>query len=329
MTLYFYGGDSPFSNFYPVNITYNSKEYSTTEHLFQSMKFENEQYSELIRIADTPAKAAALARQKKNTRHDRWYVNKNLYPNLFINDVIDWSIQHGIRIRSDWDTYRNEVMWLALKIKFSIPQFKQYLLDTGNVVIYEDSPTDYYWGIGEKKNGQNMLGKMLVHLRNLIRPSYPIVGFKYEKGGIDFEYLMRCKIFENALFIFNDNQVEHNSCKKGHGNAEIRQYNKYSSGPIKSAGIPTGKYRNGYSCLAEGKDDIDKSIDEIKELLSSGRYDSIVYSVQNIGNATIGTSIFELDDELKEYITNKILELSNGGWYYFYSYSTGISAPIY
>jgi ribA/ribD-fused uncharacterized protein len=39
------------------------------------------------------------------------------------------------------------------------------LLSTGNKELAEASPTDYFWGIGKKKNGENRLGKILMNLR--------------------------------------------------------------------------------------------------------------------------------------------------------------------
>jgi ribA/ribD-fused uncharacterized protein len=39
------------------------------------------------------------------------------------------------------------------------------LIATGTRTLYEDSPIDYYWGIGKTGDGENMLGKMLMKLR--------------------------------------------------------------------------------------------------------------------------------------------------------------------
>ena len=40
------------------------------------------------------------------------------------------------------------------------PEITQVLLDTNNDEIIENSPVDYYWGIGEKQTGLNMMGKV-------------------------------------------------------------------------------------------------------------------------------------------------------------------------
>ena len=39
------------------------------------------------------------------------------------------------------------------------------LLSTGDRLIVEDSPTDYYWGCGCDRTGQNHLGKILMSVR--------------------------------------------------------------------------------------------------------------------------------------------------------------------
>lgn len=42
------------------------------------------------------------------------------------------------------------------------------LLATGDRVIVEDSPTDYYWGCGCDRTGQNHLGRILMSVRQEI-----------------------------------------------------------------------------------------------------------------------------------------------------------------
>jgi len=45
---------------------------------------------------------------------------------------------------------------------------RQRLLDTGRAVLFETNPRDYFWAIGKLKTGQNVLGRLLMMLRDVI-----------------------------------------------------------------------------------------------------------------------------------------------------------------
>jgi ribA/ribD-fused uncharacterized protein len=78
-----------FSNFalYPIKL--KGKTWKTTEHYFQAQKFDKKEYQEKIRKAATPMKAAQLGRSRKE------------------------------RILKNWDNMKDNVMYDALKAKFS------------------------------------------------------------------------------------------------------------------------------------------------------------------------------------------------------------------
>lgn len=155
-----------------------------------------------------------------------------------------------------------------------------------------------------------------------------LYGVKYDGKQTDFEELMKYDMFKKSLFIFNDNQTEHYTSKKGSGNAIMRKYNKYSKCyPPKSAGIPTGHHRNGYSNIIEAKQHIDDSFNEIIQLLNTDNYDSIVYSINDYNDPTIGTGIFNVNIEVKKYITRKIFELFKGRNYFCVSSRYLIQGP--
>ena len=57
-------------------------------------------------------------------------------------------------------------MFKALKAKFdAYPELRALLINTGEEEIAEDSPMDYYWGIGKDGSGKSMLGVLLMNLR--------------------------------------------------------------------------------------------------------------------------------------------------------------------
>ena len=65
---------------------------------------------------------------------------------------------------------KDEIMEKAVRAKFTQHRsLQKKLISTGNKRLVEDSPKDYYWGIGKKRTGKNMLGKILMKIRAEIR----------------------------------------------------------------------------------------------------------------------------------------------------------------
>lgn len=76
-----------------------------------------------------------------------------------------------------WDKVKEDIYKSVLIDKFSLPQLKRKLLDTGDKILVEASPFDKIWGIGladdhpdaenpSKWRGQNLLGKVLMEVRS-------------------------------------------------------------------------------------------------------------------------------------------------------------------
>lgn len=135
--------------------------------------------------------------------------------------------------------------------------------------------------------------------------------FKGQNKIGDFLWMINSGDYNNCLFIFNDNEEEHNTSNEGCGNAIIRPYNKHSGNTIYSAGIPTGcRYTfGGYSKLNKRVISvIDLAIEEIEQLLNTGHYTKIYYSVDKT-DKLIGMSIFKIGEDVRKYITEKIESL--------------------
>jgi hypothetical protein len=146
MTIYFYKTDAPygcFSNFSPHAIYLDDRDWQTVEHYYQAQKFvgtEDEDLMAAIRAAKTPEEAASLGRDSCR------------------------------QVRSDWEEVKFQIMHKAVLTKFSThADIQAVLLATGDRLIVEDSPIDYYWGCGLDKTGQNQLGKILAIVRQTIR----------------------------------------------------------------------------------------------------------------------------------------------------------------
>lgn len=169
-----------FSNFYgkkdnkKFKLVIDDFEWNTTEQYFQAYKFyipESEKhmsYFKLIQTADTPMKVFALARQKKLAGYQsKWNINNKTMKDYLVNTAIDDF--KDLKIRSDWEDVKIDIMYKALLAKFTQNRDLTYLLkDTKDAEIIEDSPRDYYWGIGKDGKGQNMLGKLLMQVRTEI-----------------------------------------------------------------------------------------------------------------------------------------------------------------
>ena len=126
-----------FSNFarYPVHI--GGKRWPTSEHYFQAQKFRDAADREQIRRAKTPMIAARLGRDRSK------------------------------KLRPDWDGARVDVMRVALRAKFEQhPDLRFLLLSTGDAKLVEHTENDDFWGDGGDGRGQNMLGRLLMGLRD-------------------------------------------------------------------------------------------------------------------------------------------------------------------
>jgi hypothetical protein len=76
--------------------------------------------------------------------------------------------QHGGR--KDWRDVREDVMRRALRAKFTQHDaLRAFLLATGDDELVEDADWDSFWGNGPDGKGDNVLGKMLVELREDLR----------------------------------------------------------------------------------------------------------------------------------------------------------------
>ncbi|SFJ10577.1 NADAR family protein [Thermoflavimicrobium dichotomicum] len=145
MPIYFYRINEEygsFSNFSPHPIELDGKKWPTTEHYFQAQKFitTDPAYSEKIRLASSPMVAARLGRSRKAP------------------------------LRPDWEKIKDDVMRKAVRCKvMTHPDVKELLLSTGDEEIIEKTTKDTYWGCGSDGKGKNMLGKILMEIREELR----------------------------------------------------------------------------------------------------------------------------------------------------------------
>lgn len=165
-------GFSELSNFWKMAtpIVYKGKTYATSEHLYQSLKFDyegapaaNRAHVEAIRTANTAGIAKRLTRINKGDPEWPWQKKHRLIAREFIQkgSLIDPKWEEGANIRA---------MEIVLEAKFTqCSHCRKVLLSTAELRLVEDSPYDNFWGIGSKEDGENMLGKLLEATRRKLR----------------------------------------------------------------------------------------------------------------------------------------------------------------
>ena len=142
--------------------------------------------------------------------------------------------------------------------------------------------------------------------------SITVIGTVFKKRNEigDFDWMIRSGKYEDALFIYNDDEMRQHWKKAGTGNAIIRKYNRYALNRPHSAGIVTG-ISKGYSSLTEtAKQKIDGCFDTIRELCKTHSYTTIYYSAST-PNGRLGTSIFVVGTDVLDYITTGLHEFAN------------------
>ncbi len=143
IALFYTGEWHCFDPFSAYNVEYNGRVWMTVEHAYQAARFVDTSIVDKIYNASSPYMAKEIARKEK--------INKQV-------------------IVSDWETQKLEVMRELIRLKIEQhPDVRKKLLESGDLLIVEDSPTDSYWGRGEDWNGQNNLGKLWMEKREELR----------------------------------------------------------------------------------------------------------------------------------------------------------------
>ncbi len=143
MAIYFYKTNDKygcFSNFSKHGFEIEGKYWMTSEHFFQAQKFVGTEFEEQIRLSTSPMEAANMGRDR------------------------------SIPLRRDWEEVKDDIMRRAVFEKFKNNiEAKKTLLSTVNEEIIEKTTSDFYWGCGEDGTGINMLGKILMETRDILR----------------------------------------------------------------------------------------------------------------------------------------------------------------
>ena len=147
----------PLSNFSAFNLKWRGHTFPTSEHAYQWEKFRttnNQSVTDAIRSAPSAHEAFKIAETWKGHR------------------------------RSDWDTVKVDFMREILCAKVVQHEYvRRKLIATGDRELVEDSWRDSFWGWGQDRNGQNMLGKLWMQVRAQVRASVP-ASAQHSEGDI-------------------------------------------------------------------------------------------------------------------------------------------------
>jgi len=127
------------SNLYKQSLIFEEISFPTAEHAYQYGKFKDEKVRDWAMMAPKPHLLAILA-----------------------HGLFSWDMT------KNWSKNRVARMHEVLRVKYSEPELRKKLLETGNSILVEDSKTDPFWGIGKGGKGKNMLGKLLMKVRKEI-----------------------------------------------------------------------------------------------------------------------------------------------------------------
>ena len=127
-----------FDNFSSFQIEYDGYLWPTSEHAYQASMFKETFPAVFLKI------------KKARSAHDAYKLAK----------------KHKVKVPKDWNTRMKTVMKDILRHKIDQhPYVLKKLLESGKREIIEDSWRDSTWGWGEYKDGNNLLGKIWMELR--------------------------------------------------------------------------------------------------------------------------------------------------------------------
>jgi ribA/ribD-fused uncharacterized protein len=125
-------------NFSSFKVLYKGQLYATVEHAYQASKF-----------LETAPKIAEKICEAYSAHEAKTIARANI-----------------AKIRADFDEVKVVVMEELLRLKIrQNPYVQEKLLETKNYTIVEDSPFDAFWGIGQNRDGQNVLGNLWMKIR--------------------------------------------------------------------------------------------------------------------------------------------------------------------
>lgn len=160
------GAHGPLSNFWYIKggFEFEGRYYWTSEAAFQAAKFNfpgappaNAWYMEQFEGALHPHDSKKLGGQSASGPQ-------------YIKALVLEGRERGVEFDRRWNERRIDVMRAVLLAKFTqVPECRACLVQTGRRLLVEASPYDSFWGEGKAGNGKNMLGRLLMEVRDELK----------------------------------------------------------------------------------------------------------------------------------------------------------------
>lgn len=97
-------------------------------------------------------------------------VQSDIFHSRSAHDAFKIAETHRTLRRPDWDSVKVGIMGDILRAKVNQHEYvRRKLLQTGSREIIENSWRDDFWGWGPNRDGQNMLGKLWMEIRDELR----------------------------------------------------------------------------------------------------------------------------------------------------------------
>jgi N-glycosidase YbiA len=137
----FYSRDDKYgwlSNFHRCDQVVDGLIYPTNEHYYQAQKAISPEFRRWIRLAPNPYLAMKSGRLLRAGKEGE--------------------------LRPDWEAEKLSIMEIGTRAKYCNQALRLRLLQTENAYLFENSPTDDFWG-GYLPNSKNHLGNIIMKIR--------------------------------------------------------------------------------------------------------------------------------------------------------------------
>jgi N-glycosidase YbiA len=178
------GAYSALSNNYVCDMIIDGVKYRSVDQYFHAQKF--------IKVPTKNAKIAAkIAKQIIDSKPEEAYNIASFNTEFYNSDRSN---------KNPWHVQKEDVIRSALERKFKDKVLKNILLSTENKTLVFYSPYDTEWGVGRHGSGRNLLGRLLMEVRDrLLEKELNQNQVGGDQINYTLKYLKLRRWFDNAL----------------------------------------------------------------------------------------------------------------------------------